>query len=54
MELEGEVTSIIYQNEVNSYTIAEMYVDEIDGKEDNLITIVGYLPFVVEVMSLKL
>ena len=37
MELEGEVTSIIYQNEVNSYTIAEMYVDEIDGKEDNLI-----------------
>ena len=53
MELEGEVTSIIYQNEVNSYTIAEMYVDEIDGKEDNLITIVGYLPFVVEGDELK-
>ena len=48
MKLTGEITSIIYQNEVNSYTIAEMYVDEIDGKEDNLITIVGYLPFVVE------
>ena len=48
MKLTGEVTSIIYQNEINSYTIAEMYVDEIDGKEDNLITIVGYLPFVVE------
>lgn len=48
MELEGEITSIIYQNEINSYTIAEMYVDEIDGKNDNLITIVGYLPFVVE------
>ena len=88
MELEGEVISIIYQNEVNSYTIAEMYVDEIDGKEDNLIrkvaspdvqvalqpheskklnlvtseksedfsgviTIVGYLPFVVEGDTLK-
>ena len=48
MKLTGEITSIIYQNEINSYTIAEMYVDEIDGKEDNLITIVGYLPFVVE------
>ena len=48
MKLTGEITSIIYQNEVNSYTIAEMYVDEMDGKEDNLITIVGYLPFVVE------
>ena len=54
MELTGEVTSIIYQNEVNSYTIAEMYVDEIDGKEDNLITIVGYLPFVVEGDELKI
>ena len=54
MELTGEVTSIIYQNEVNSYTIAEMYVDEIDDKEDNLITIVGYLPFVVEGDELKI
>ena len=53
MKLTGEITSIIYQNEVNSYTIAEMYVDEIDGKEDNLITIVGYLPFVVEGDELK-
>lgn len=53
MELSGEVTSIIYQNEVNSYTIAEMYVDEIDGKEDRLITIVGYMPFVVEGDTLK-
>ena len=48
MKLTGEITSIRYQNEINSYTIAEMYVDQIDGKEDNLITIVGYLPFVVE------
>jgi exodeoxyribonuclease V alpha subunit len=54
LELTGEITSIIYQNEVNSYTIAEMYVDEIDGKEDNLITIVGYLPFVVEGDELKI
>ena len=53
MELTGEITTIIYQNELNSYTIAEMYVEEIDGKEDNLITIVGYLPFVVEGDELK-
>ena len=54
MELTGEITAIIYQNEVNSYTIADMYVDEIDGKEDNIITIVGYLPFVVEGDELKI
>ena len=53
MELTGEITAIIYQNEVNSYTIADMYVDEIEGKEDNIITIVGYLPFVVEGDELK-
>ena len=53
MKLTGEITAIIYQNDVNSYTIAEMYVDKIDGKEDNLITIVGYLPFVVEGDELK-
>ena len=44
MELKGEIKEIIFQNEINSYTIADMYVDEIDGKEDNIITIVGYLP----------
>ncbi len=54
MELSGEITTIIYQNEINSYTIAEMYVDEIDGKEDNLIPIVGYLPFVVEGDEIKI
>ena len=53
MNLSGEITAIIYQNEINSYTIAEMYVDEIEGKQDNLITIVGYLPFVVEGDELK-
>jgi len=48
LELKGEVTSVIYQNEVNSYTIAEMYIDE-----EQLITIVGYLPFVTEGDTLK-
>lgn len=39
-ELEGQVVDIIYQNEVNSYTIA------VFDTEDDEITIVGYLPFV--------
>ena len=40
MELKGEVTDIIYKNEVNSYTIA------LFDTEEEEITIVGYLPFV--------
>ena len=48
-ELSGEVLGIIYQNEVNSYTIAEMYVDELEKIE----TIVGYLPFINEGDNLK-
>lgn len=40
MELEGQVEDIIYQNEVNSYTIANISVEE------ELVTVVGYLPFV--------
>ena len=40
LELKGEVTDIIYQNEVNSYTIAVFETDEEET------TIVGYLPFV--------
>ena len=40
MELRGQIEEIIYQNEVNSYTIAEI------SSEDQLITIVGYLPFI--------
>lgn len=40
MKLEGELTEIIYQNEVNSYTIAVL------GTEDEDFTIVGYLPFI--------
>ena len=39
-ELERQVMDIIYQNEVNSYTIAVF-----DTADDEL-TIVGYLPFV--------
>ena len=53
MELKGEITAIIYQNELNSYTIAEMYIDEENQTEEELITIVGYLPFVTEGDTLK-
>ena len=49
MELSGEILGIIYQNELNSYTIAEMYVDELERVE----TIVGYLPFIVEGDNIK-
>ena len=48
MEITGEVTDIIYQNEVNSYTVAEFETEEGD------ITIVGYLPFVNVGDTLKL
>ena len=47
MEIKGEVTDIIYQNDVNSYTIA---VFETDDEET---TIVGYLPFVKSGDTLK-
>ena len=40
MELKGELTEIIYQNELNSYTVAELSTDKGD------IVIVGYLPFI--------
>ena len=48
MELTGEVKEIIYQNEINSYTVAEF---ETDNEE---ITIVGYLPFINVGDTLKL
>ena len=48
MELIGEVKEIIYQNEVNSYTVAEFETDEEE------ITIVGYLPFINVGDTLKL
>lgn len=47
MELEGQVVEIIYQNEVNSYTIAVL------ESENEDITIVGYLPFISIGDSLK-
>lgn len=47
MELKGEVTDIIYKNEVNSYTIA------LFDTEEEEITIVGYLPFVQSGDTLK-
>ena len=47
MEIKGEVTDIIYQNEVNSYTIAVFETDEEET------TIVGYLPFVKSEDTLK-
>ena len=40
MEIIGEIQDIIYRNEINSYTIAEFETD------DELTTIVGYLPFI--------
>ena len=48
MELKGQISEIIYQNEVNSYTIAEFETEE------SLETIVGYLPFINKGDSLKL
>ncbi len=54
MELKGEITTVIFQNEINSYTIAEMYADEIDGQDSNSIIIVGYMPFVTQGDELKI
>ena len=39
-EKEGILAEIIYQNEVNSYTVG------IFETEDEQITVVGYLPFI--------
>ena len=48
MEIKGEVADIIYQNEINSYTISTFET------EDELVTIVGYLPFITNGDTLKL
>ena len=48
MEIKGEIEDIIYQNEINSYTIA------VFDTEEEETTIVGYLPFVKKGDSLKL
>ena len=48
LEITGEVKEIIYQNEINTYTVAEF-----ETKEEE-ITIVGYLPFINVGDTLKL
>ena len=48
MEITGEITTIIYKNEVNSYTVAEFETDE------EITTVVGFLPFVNVGDTLKL
>jgi len=48
LEIEGEIEDIIYQNETNSYVVANF------GLEDEIITIVGYLPFINVGDTLKL
>lgn len=47
-ELEGVLTEIIYQNEINSYVIGVLETEE------EQITVVGYLPFISKGDSLKL
>lgn len=49
MELKGQIEEIIYQNESNSYTIAVFQTDD-----QEVITVVGYLPFIAVGDSLKL
>ena len=41
MELEGQIEEFIYQNETNDYSIALFMTNE-----EELITVVGYLPFI--------
>ena len=48
MEITGEIRTVIYKNEINSYTIAEFETDE------EITTVVGYLPFVNVGDTLKL
>lgn len=48
LEITGEIQAIIYRNEVNSYTIAEFETEE------EVTTVVGYLPFINEGDTLKL
>ena len=48
MEIQGRLNDIIYQNEVNSYTVATFETD------DEELTVVGYLPFINPGDSLKL
>lgn len=47
LELKGEIKEIIYRNEINSYTIALLEVEEEET------TIVGYLPFMEKGDTIK-
>ena len=49
MELKGQIEEFIYQNEANSYSIAVFSTEEMD-----VLTVVGYLPFISVGDSLKL
>ena len=40
VEIKGQIEEIIYHNEINSYTVCLI------ATEDNLVTAVGYLPFI--------
>jgi len=48
LEVVGQITEIIYQNETNCYTVAEFTM------EKEITTVVGYLPFINKGDSLKL
>ena len=48
MEIKGQITEIIYQNEINGYTVAEFETT------DEITTVVGYLPFINKGDSLKI
>jgi len=48
VELKGEIVDVIYKNEVNSYTIANLET------ETEVFTVVGYLPFINVGDNLKL
>ena len=49
LEIIGTIEEFIYQNETNSYTIAVFLTEDQD-----LVTVVGYLPFIVEGDNLTL
>lgn len=49
MEIEGQIEEFIYQNENNDYSIAVFMT-----KENELVTVVGYLPFIAVGDYLKL
>ena len=50
MELKGQIEEFIYQNDTNSYSIAVFSIED----SLDVITVVGYLPFIAEGDTLKL